>query len=248
MGAFDLITDAVARAALLAQWPVDQMVPGDPAEPEAFAKDLQKQNETFTAGRDAVTDVTAVWEGDAAEAFRRRQGILADGWNDAADNMRLARAAVLSYADALVRAQKDAGDASVLFEEGMAQAATQHAETYNTTAEAMAPLGITLPPYSHPDRATLDGVDAGRTLRDQAVADLVSARRAIDAEGDACAATLKRLSDPMPWSDTGLGGLAGHTRHRRRPVGRGSARPAHRAGPPRRRGPPERHVLPGPAR
>jgi hypothetical protein len=209
MGDLGFVTDAIARAGLLGQWSIDQLVPGDPGEPEAFAKDLQKQSETFISGRDAVTDVTVAWEGDAAEAFRRRQGMLADGWNDAAEHMRLARNAVVSYADALVRAKNDAGEATVLFEEGMAQAATAHAAIYTTTAEAMVPLGITLPPYSSPDRATLDGVEAGRTLRDQAVADLVSARKALAAEGDACAATLKRLSDPMPWSSSGLGGLAG---------------------------------------
>lgn len=209
MGLLDGIPELMARAALLGLQPADDLVPGDPAEPQAFAADLLAQADRFREGAEAVRAIAVTWEGVAGDAFRHRQQLAAEGWNDAAAAMTKARAAVIAYADALVAARTQAAEASQTFEEGLALAAAQSVEEHNSANAVRDEAGLpAAPPYTQPDRPELDSMSAGRAVRDAAVAMLVAARESVSEEGDACAALLDKLSDPLPWADTGLGGLA----------------------------------------
>ncbi len=196
------------RLGLLAQTPAEALVPGDPDAAEAMAADARTTGERLGDAGATIDALTVVWEGDAATAYRARQRLNADGWRDAAGNLDQARKALLTYADALRDAKKDAVEAVAMFEEGMRLAATQHVERYEAFREAMAETPFPIPAYEAPSRAALDEMPAGRSSRDAAVDLLNAAQESVRTAGDTCAASLDSLSDPMPWSESGLGGLA----------------------------------------
>jgi len=198
----------VDRLGLQAQTPADDLVPGDPGAAEAMAADARTTGERLGDGDATISAITVGWEGDAGTAYRARQRVNADGWVDGASNMDRARKALLTYADVLRDAKKEAAEAVAMFEEGMRLAATQHAEGYEAFSEVMSKAGLPVAGYTAPSRAELDQMSAGRSTRDAAVGLLNGAKDSVRTAGDTCATTLDSLSDPMPWSESGLGGLA----------------------------------------
>ena len=103
---------------LLLERPVDELVPGDPAATARAGAALRPVSDRWN---DAGADLAAVrpdWEGVAGDAFRTRQRLDADGWQNAAECLGRARVALLDFSDTLSAAKATAGTAIQHFEDG----------------------------------------------------------------------------------------------------------------------------------
>lgn len=187
---------------LLAERPVDELVPGDPAATARAGAALRPVADRWN---DAGADLAAVrpdWEGVAADSFRARQRLDVDGWQSAAECLGRARAALLDFSDTLTAAKTTAGAAIMQFEAGLRVAADDAAARVEAAARA---AGVSSLPFVAPPRFVLAMLPAGRDLRDGAVQMLEGARDDVRAAGSAAASRLDSAG-VLPWGGTGLGG------------------------------------------
>lgn len=196
-----------AAADLVAQLPVDDLVPGDLASVTAFGTRLRADADKLLWAAEDQGAVTVTWTGEAAERYRARSKVVVKGWSSAAEDYGAAAKAMQAYADVLAKAKTDAGTAIGLFEDGIVAAQNAHFQTYLDAVERV-PEGGQVSAYVPVSRSALATLGAGSGVRAEACDLLDSSRSAVEQEGQRAATVLAAstenyASDPPFGLDSG---------------------------------------------
>ncbi|MEU5535668.1 putative T7SS-secreted protein, partial [Streptomyces sp. NPDC020362] len=113
-----------------------ELIHGNPQDIQASAKHLKDFHTAFDKVGQGMRKLdSSSWQGEAADAFRKKFAPHPVKWLWAADACHLAAGALDNYADTVTWAQKQAQDAIDLYKKGV-QASKDAAEAYNKKVDA----------------------------------------------------------------------------------------------------------------
>ncbi len=194
----------------------DFTIAGNPGGVRTKATALRQRATTFADVATGLTSITTGgWTGRAADRFRERFDVEPTRWQHTATGFLGAANALDAYADALAQAQGRAATAKAEYERGDRETAAARS-AYDRSVTAARHEKATWEAENGPGTYTLTIEpfhDPGAAIRAAAVAEVESARAALDNAAHVCAAAVKAACEFAPasrnWFESGLAFIGG---------------------------------------